>query len=212
MPRTRLEISDEERKERILESKRKSYHAHKEARKEYGQKYYDAHRDAIHEKVRKWQQDNRDYYNQLANLAYYNRQIKRLEAAKAHTTAENNFSVEKSSAMSPPVGKHCMFYVSEIPMHVPLSLLPPLERRMKDIAIACQLNVVAECGHQFQPEGASMVLLLSESHMSIHTYPEWSACYIDIFSCNVNFDHEHALRVIKETFSTEQVDLRFMVR
>jgi S-adenosylmethionine decarboxylase len=37
--------------------------------------------------------------------------------------------------------------------------------------------------HKFEPQGVSLVLLLSESHASIHTYPEEKACFIDLFTC-----------------------------
>lgn len=111
-----------------------------------------------------------------------------------------------------PVGKHCLFTVRNIPFDVQLTVLPFVKHRMQRIAAACNLNVIGEVGHQFEPEGCSFVLLLSESHMSIHTYPERSAAYIDIFSCHVHFDHESALRIIKESFKTESVELSYLIR
>ena len=38
--------------------------------------------------------------------------------------------------------------------------------------------------HKFKPYGLSLVLLLEESHLSIHTWPEFNSACIDIFSCN----------------------------
>lgn len=37
--------------------------------------------------------------------------------------------------------------------------------------------------HVFPPDGITMVVLLSESHASIHTYPEYDSCFIDLFTC-----------------------------
>jgi S-adenosylmethionine decarboxylase len=37
--------------------------------------------------------------------------------------------------------------------------------------------------HVFENGGYSCVLTLSESHASIHTYPEYKACFIDVFTC-----------------------------
>jgi S-adenosylmethionine decarboxylase len=37
--------------------------------------------------------------------------------------------------------------------------------------------------HKFDPEGMSLVMLLAESHASIHTYPEHKACFLDVFTC-----------------------------
>jgi len=45
------------------------------------------------------------------------------------------------------------------------------------------------CGHQvktFDPQGLTIVYLLSESHMSIHTWPEHKACAIDFYNCGEN--------------------------
>lgn len=37
--------------------------------------------------------------------------------------------------------------------------------------------------HEFFPQGYAAVMLLAESHASIHTYPEHKACFVDIFTC-----------------------------
>ncbi len=40
--------------------------------------------------------------------------------------------------------------------------------------------------HIFPPDGMTAVMLLSESHASIHTYPEHRSCFVDIFTCGSN--------------------------
>lgn len=37
--------------------------------------------------------------------------------------------------------------------------------------------------HSFSPAGMTAVMLLSESHASIHTYPEHASCFVDLFTC-----------------------------
>jgi S-adenosylmethionine decarboxylase len=37
--------------------------------------------------------------------------------------------------------------------------------------------------HTFPPYGMTAVAVLSESHASIHTYPEHESCFVDIFTC-----------------------------
>ncbi len=44
-------------------------------------------------------------------------------------------------------------------------------------------NVIKTFSHQFHPQGLSILSLLSESHASLHTYPEYDFCYLDIFTC-----------------------------
>jgi S-adenosylmethionine decarboxylase len=65
------------------------------------------------------------------------------------------------------------------------------------------LHVVGETGHQFHPYGYTLAYLLSESHLTIHTYPEYHSAHLDIFCCNPDFNPIMAIRVLKETFETE---------
>src|SRR5699024_5139825 len=37
--------------------------------------------------------------------------------------------------------------------------------------------------HQFTPQGVTVLAMLSESHASIHTYPETEAAFVDVFTC-----------------------------
>lgn len=44
-------------------------------------------------------------------------------------------------------------------------------------------TVLGELCHKFDPQGVSLVLLLAESHLSVHTWPEAGCCYVDVFTC-----------------------------
>lgn len=44
-------------------------------------------------------------------------------------------------------------------------------------------NIIRTISHDFEPQGLSILTLLSESHASLHTYPEYDFCYLDIFTC-----------------------------
>jgi S-adenosylmethionine decarboxylase len=76
-----------------------------------------------------------------------------------------------------------------------------LEKLMYRIAERCGFTVVGRSFHQFEPHGATGVLVLSESHFSAHTYPELNKIYIDVFCCSPNFDHESTSLVIEEEFA-----------
>ena len=52
--------------------------------------------------------------------------------------------------------------------------------------------------------GVSGFVMIAESHISIHTFPERSYVNIDVFSCK-DFDDEKALEKIKKVFSLDQV-------
>ena len=58
--------------------------------------------------------------------------------------------------------------------------------------------------HQFEPQGVTGVVLLAESHMSIHTWPEDSFVAIDIFVCG-DLDPSKAIETLKAAFYPKDV-------
>ena len=44
--------------------------------------------------------------------------------------------------------------------------------------------IVEECSHKFSPIGITYIAVISTSHFSIHTWPEYGYAAIDIFSCD----------------------------
>ena len=49
---------------------------------------------------------------------------------------------------------------------------------------------------RFVPQGVTALALLSESHASLHTYPENGSVFVDVFTCGNRADPEMALRLI----------------
>jgi len=76
-----------------------------------------------------------------------------------------------------------------------------LENIMIRIAEKCGFTVVSRAFHQFEPQGATGVLVLAESHFSAHTYPEHNRIYIDVFCCSPHFDPNVCASVIEQEFS-----------
>ena len=79
-----------------------------------------------------------------------------------------------------PVGMHLLANVYDVDP----SLLEKLEKGLPilhTIVKKLGLTVVTKTGYQFEPVGYTFAFVLSESHFTIHTYPEYRSCYIDIF-------------------------------
>ncbi len=55
--------------------------------------------------------------------------------------------------------------------------------------------------------GVSGFVIIAESHISIHTFPEKQYFSIDIFSCK-EFDMDRAVEIIKEYFGTDKLEIR----
>lgn len=58
-----------------------------------------------------------------------------------------------------------------------------LESALLGAAAAAKCEVLGSVKHQFQPQGASVVVLVAESHLSIHTWPEHRYAAADILTC-----------------------------
>ena len=58
-----------------------------------------------------------------------------------------------------------------------------LEQLLQAIATRAQLQVLETAGYSFEPQGHSLVLILAESHLAIHTWPETKSAYVTLVSC-----------------------------
>ena len=72
--------------------------------------------------------------------------------------------------------------------------------------------VVGEAFHQFDPFGVSGVLLIAESHFSIHTWPEDGFVGVDVFTCGEEMDPDIAISVLNEGLRAETVNVKVLVR
>ena len=59
--------------------------------------------------------------------------------------------------------------------------------------------------------GLSGFVILYESHISFHTWPEENYVAIDVYSCR-DFDGKEAVRYLKEFFGTKQMKVKSIIR
>ena len=59
--------------------------------------------------------------------------------------------------------------------------------------------------------GVSGIVLIAESHISLHTFPEKNYVSLDIFSCN-NFDVEATVDIIASKFEAKTYEKNFLMR
>lgn len=58
--------------------------------------------------------------------------------------------------------------------------------------------------HRFEPQGVSGVVVISESHLTIHTWPEMAYAAVDIFTCGEHVDPWEALESITQDLNAEE--------
>lgn len=61
-----------------------------------------------------------------------------------------------------------------------------LRKALRAAAVASGAMIMGATEHVYQPQGYTFILMLSESHTSIHTYPEHNACFVDLFTCGTS--------------------------
>jgi len=76
-----------------------------------------------------------------------------------------------------------------------------VERIMTEAAERCGATIVQSVFHLFNPHGVSGVVVIAESHIAIHTWPEYGYAAVDIFTCGTRVDpwkaHEYIRRELK---------------
>jgi S-adenosylmethionine decarboxylase len=70
------------------------------------------------------------------------------------------------------------------------------------------LTVVDEGFYKFSPHGFTCFLLLAESHASLHAWPEYDYCAIDLFTCAIGKDMMPLIQRIKDLLGADNFTLR----
>ena len=82
-----------------------------------------------------------------------------------------------------------------------------IDRALRDAAEAAGATILHSHFHHFSPNGGvSGVVVLAESHISIHTWPERDFAAVDIFMCGA-CDPYRSLPVLKDAFRPDSVNL-----
>ena len=72
-------------------------------------------------------------------------------------------------------------------------------------ARAIGVTIVEAVFHKFSPWGVSGVVVIAESHLAIHTWPERRYAAVDIFTCGSSVDVHRATRYLQRVFQAERV-------
>ena len=74
------------------------------------------------------------------------------------------------------------------------------------------LTVVDEGVYKFSPHGFTCYLLLAESHASLHAWPEYNFCAMDLFTCAMDKELLPLMHRIKDAFGAGNFSLRKLDR
>lgn len=71
-----------------------------------------------------------------------------------------------------------------------------IETAMVEAALAGGATIIDRRFHRFAPHGVSGVVVIAESHLTIHTWPEHAYAAVDVFTCGSSVDTEACARFL----------------
>jgi S-adenosylmethionine decarboxylase len=110
-----------------------------------------------------------------------------------------------------PTGQHLLADLHGVDAAL-LTCTASIEALLRDAALAAGATIVHGHFHSFGPQqGVTGVLLLAESHISIHTWPEWRFAALDVFMCGAAAP-QLALEAIARALQPERIDINNIAR
>jgi S-adenosylmethionine decarboxylase proenzyme len=87
-----------------------------------------------------------------------------------------------------------------------------IKRAMHGAAVACGASIVDEVFHLFNPHGVSGVVVIAESHLAIHTWPEYGYAAVDLFTCGEEINPEIAFEHLRDSLVAASFSVMEMKR
>ncbi|MEM9985384.1 MAG: adenosylmethionine decarboxylase [Bacteroidota bacterium] len=83
---------------------------------------------------------------------------------------------------------------------------------MQEAARQAGAQLVHSKFHHFAPLGVSGVVLIKESHLTIHTWPELGYAAVDVFTCGANVDPWLACRYLERVLAAQKCSIQEIER
>lgn len=109
------------------------------------------------------------------------------------------------------LGRHVLAEFYGCPTEI-LNDIQRIERTMVDAALEAGAEIREVAFHKFSPQGVSGVVVISESHLAIHTWPELGYAAVDVFTCGDTVDPWVSCNYLKDHFSAERLSAQEIKR
>ena len=104
------------------------------------------------------------------------------------------------------LGRHLLLELFDCDLDA-INNLEAVKGALIEAAKRAQATIVDVVFHEFNPFGVSGVVVIAESHLSIHTWPEYRYAAVDIFSCGDTLQPEIAANYLVEQFGAERTSV-----
>ncbi|MCL5780489.1 S-adenosylmethionine decarboxylase [Desulforamulus profundi] len=110
------------------------------------------------------------------------------------------------SILGQPLGVQLLAEIWECDQGI-LNDVKAIEEIMVNAARKADAEIREVVFHRFEPQGVSGVVVISESHLTIHTWPELAYAAVDIFTCGDRVDPWVALESITQELNAEDANV-----
>jgi len=68
-------------------------------------------------------------------------------------------------------------------------------------------TIIRPLFHQFSPHGVTGVVVIAESHVAIHTWPEFGYCALDVFTCGTQVKTDQIFDIVRSELQAQESSL-----
>ena len=112
---------------------------------------------------------------------------------------------------SKALGKHLLIELEGCPPHL-INDLGFIRQSMLTAATEIGATIMGESFHRFSPQGVSGVVVIAESHISIHTWPEHGYAAADIFTCGQRVVPQRGVDYLVKVFQPQRSSVKELLR
>jgi len=109
------------------------------------------------------------------------------------------------------LGRHILAELSGCSAEI-LNDLVKIKEIMTNAALEAGAEILEVAFHQFSPQGVSGIVVISESHLAIHTWPEYGYAAVDVFTCGTSVDPWVSCYYLKKLFKAKNMTAKEIQR
>ena len=110
-----------------------------------------------------------------------------------------------------PLGRHMLLELYKCPKDM-LDNQEKIEKILVDVVNRVGATLINTTFHKFSPYGVSGVVVIAESHITIHTWPEHSYAAIDVFTCDEKIDYNLVESIVVKEFNSTKHQSQTIIR
>jgi S-adenosylmethionine decarboxylase len=109
------------------------------------------------------------------------------------------------------LGKHILAEYKSCDVSI-LNDIQKIENLLLKAAGEAGAFVMGSSFHRFEPHGVSGVVIISESHLAIHTWPELGYAAVDIFTCGDEVTPEASFEFLERSLKSQDASFKTIIR